>query len=251
MPEIEILAFGLAAVFGAALARGFFGFGFSALCVASMAWVLPPAMVVPLVFMLEILASIWMLPGVWRDVDFQWLRPVVSGLLIGTPLGVWALSVLPADIARISVYLLVIVLAAGVWQSGRARLRAVRREMPPSVCGVFIGAVNGLATLAGLTAAVFLLSSARSAAGIRASLVALFFISDLYAAILTSGFGLVESAHFKMLALFIAPLIAGLALGGRLFRRFHGGHYRGWALGLILTIALSGLAREFSRSGII
>ena len=209
-----------------------------------MSWAMPPAAVVPLVFMMEILASVWMLPGVWRDVDFKWLRPVALGLCAGTPVGVWTLAVLPPDFARIGVYALVAALAALVWKLGQSPNAGWRREIPAWVAGIFIGAINGLAALAGLAAAVFLLSSARNAAGIRASLVALFFISDLYAVFLGGGFGLVDASHFKMLALFALPLIVGLALGGALFRKFGGGKYREQALGLILAIAVMGLSRE-------
>ena len=241
MPTPEILIFCAIAVFGAALARGFFGFGFSALCVASMVWVIPPAVIVPLVFMLEICASVWMLPGVWREVDFKWLRPVAAGLLVGTPLGIWALVILPQDAARLGIYLLVITLVVAIRHSGRNPNARPRWDPPAGLSGIFIGAINGLATLAGLAAAVLLLSSPRSPAGIRASLVALFFISDLYAVLLGGGFGLVGPVHFKMLGLFMLPLVIGLILGSHLFRRFDGGHYRQWALGLILGIAVMGL----------
>ena len=58
--ELELSAaawiFLAAAVFFAAIVRGFAGFGFSALTVASLVFVLPPAVVVPLVLMLEVAA---------------------------------------------------------------------------------------------------------------------------------------------------------------------------------------------------
>ena len=46
-----------AAVFIAALVRGYSGFGLSALIVTSLALVIPPAEVVPLAMLLEVLAS--------------------------------------------------------------------------------------------------------------------------------------------------------------------------------------------------
>ena len=252
MPEAPVLAFCAAAVFGAALARGFFGFGFSALCVASMSWAMPPATAVPLVFMMEILASVGMLPGVWREVDFKWLRRVGLGLLAGTPLGVWALSVLPPDLARPGVYGLIVILAALVWRLGKTEGGGGGKQggggtVPAWLAGIFVGAVNGLSALGGLAASVFLLSSGRDPAGIRASLVALFFISDLYAVLWDGGLGLVAISHFQMAGLFALPLAAGIAAGSFLFRKSGGGKYRQWALGLILGIAVLGLGREISK----
>ena len=249
MPEAPVLAFCAAAVFGAAVARGFFGFGFSALCVASMSWAMPPAVAAPLIFMMEILASVGMLPGVWREVDFKWLRPVALGLLAGTPLGVWALSALPPDLARLGVYGLITILAALVWRLGKTGAKGATwgRRTPAWLAGVFVGAVNGLSTLGGMAASVFLLSSGRNPAGIRASLVALFFICDLYAVLWDGGFGLVGVFHFQMLALLVVPLAAGIAIGSFLFRKLDGGKYREWALGLILGIAVLGLGREIFK----
>ena len=88
--ELELSAaawiFLAAAVFFAAIVRGFVGFGFSALTVASLVFVLPPAVVVPLVLMLEVAASIQMLPGAWRHADFQWLLPTAAGVAVGSAL---------------------------------------------------------------------------------------------------------------------------------------------------------------------
>ena len=245
-PDPSLLVFFSAAVFGAAVARGFFGFGFSALCVAAMSWAMPPAVVVPLVFMMEVLASVWMLPGVWREADFKWLRPVLLALLVGTPIGVWALSVLPVDFARVGVYGLIATLAALVWRMGKIKT-APKWKAPNWLAGIFIGAVNGLSALGGLAASVFLLSSGRAAAGIRASLVVLFFVSDIWAIVWNGGLGLVGAIHFKMLALFALPLTAGIALGSWMFRKFGGGKYRELALALIFGIAFLGLGREIFK----
>ena len=64
----------LLVVFAAGIVRGFSGFGFSALCVAGLSLFATPAQVVPPIFMLEVLASISLLRGALKDVDWPWLR---------------------------------------------------------------------------------------------------------------------------------------------------------------------------------
>ena len=59
-----LLAFNLCVVFAAGLVRGFAGFGCSAATVAGMSRVVSPALVVPALFMLEILASLSQLRSV-------------------------------------------------------------------------------------------------------------------------------------------------------------------------------------------
>ena len=70
----------------AAFIRGYSGFGFSALTVTSLSLILPPAEVVPSAFMLEIAASIYMLPLVWRTVNWKVLRWLFLGVVLGLSL---------------------------------------------------------------------------------------------------------------------------------------------------------------------
>ena len=68
-----MLLYAVVAIGVAAFIRGYSGFGFSALTVTSLSLILPPAEVVPSAFMLEIAASIYMLPLVWRCYCFIWI----------------------------------------------------------------------------------------------------------------------------------------------------------------------------------
>ena len=54
--------YALVAIGVAAYIRGYSGFGFSAFTVTSLALILPPSEVVPTAYMLEVAASIHMLP---------------------------------------------------------------------------------------------------------------------------------------------------------------------------------------------
>ena len=72
----------------AAFIRGYSGFGFSALTVTSLSLILPPAEVVTSAFMLEIAASNYMLPLVWRTVNWKVLRWLLLGVVLGTPFGI-------------------------------------------------------------------------------------------------------------------------------------------------------------------
>ncbi len=65
------LSYVLAAILAAAFVRGYTGFGLSALIVTSVTLVLPPAEVVPIALVLEIAASVHMLPLVRKQVDWR------------------------------------------------------------------------------------------------------------------------------------------------------------------------------------
>ncbi|MGU9951976.1 MAG: TSUP family transporter [Gammaproteobacteria bacterium WSBS_2016_MAG_OTU1] len=234
--------FVVGAVLFAAVVRGFAGFGFSALSVALLAFIMPPAVVVPLVMMLEVAASIWLLPKARRDVDVKWLLPAAVGIFIGTPIGVALLAVLSPDIAQIAVYVVLTLFAALNFLQGRGKIRAI--AAPPIVAGAIAGAANGIAAIAGIVAALFLLASERKAVTVRASLIALFFVSDLYALVWGGGLGLLQKSHVVLFGVAIVPLSIGVIIGGMLFGRLGGGkNYRLFASGLILCAAIIGLSQ--------
>ena len=65
---ISLLSIAAVVVFAAAIIRGYSGFGFSMICAVSLPQVLPPIEVVPLILLLEVAASILLLPGVGRQI---------------------------------------------------------------------------------------------------------------------------------------------------------------------------------------
>ncbi len=97
MPGLEppALAFALIAVFAGAFVRGYSGFGSSLIWAASLTLVLPPAAVVPVILMLEVAASLRLLPGVWREVAWRSLWRLLIGAWAAMPAGLYFLANLP------------------------------------------------------------------------------------------------------------------------------------------------------------
>ena len=76
--EWPLLLACLPVVFIAALVRGYSGFGFSALTIASLSILIAPAKIVPVILLVEIVAGIGMLPSVWKHIDWRQLRLIGS-----------------------------------------------------------------------------------------------------------------------------------------------------------------------------
>jgi len=89
------LAYAVLCVFDAGVVRGYSGFGSSLLAITSLSLLLPPAEIVPSVFMPEIAASLHLLPSVWSDIHWRALTWLAIGCLIGTAFGVYALASVP------------------------------------------------------------------------------------------------------------------------------------------------------------
>ena len=65
----QLLLVSSIAIFLAAIVRGFSGFGFSLLSITAISIFMPAQEIVPSIFMLEVAASINMIPSIWREID--------------------------------------------------------------------------------------------------------------------------------------------------------------------------------------
>ncbi len=235
------LVFCLVAIFIAAIIRGYTGFGFSALVVSSMTLVLPPAESVPVILLLEVAASIGMLPHVWRDIDWRAIMWLCIGAAVGTPIGVYALATVPPDPARIVIAILVlfacVLLLRGYSLKGRPG------PFGTTATGAVSGIVNGIGAVGGLPVVIFFLATATGAAMTRATVVGYFFFTDLFATIFTAGHGLVTTDVLLRTALFLVPLYLGVALGSRRFMRTSPESFRRLAIVLLMVLSALGLAR--------
>jgi uncharacterized membrane protein YfcA len=239
--SLAALTYALAAVFLAALVRGYSGFGLSALIVTSLALVVPPVEVVPLVMLLEVAASIGMIRRVWRDVAWPATGVLLAGACAGTPLGVLLLTALPADAMRVVISLLVLGASLALWFG--LRFHALLGRGAVLGTGLVSGLANGSAAVGGLPLVLYFLSVSAGAAVVRATLIVyLLFLSGF-------GFGVAAwngLVTFEVLlrgAIFCLPLAFGIALGSNRFLRSSPESFRRFALVLLMALSLLGLLR--------
>ncbi len=236
-----MLLYGFLAILIAAVIRGYSGFGFSALTVTSLSLILPPAEVVPTAFLLEIVASIFMLPMVWRSIDWQKLNWLVLGILIGTPAGLLFLAEVPQDPVRFTISVLVLIACILLWKNFRFQREGGRRRL--LVVGGFSGLVNGAAGIGGLPIVLFLLSGSIRAEVLRATIVAFLFCSDIYATLLSGSQNLLSNELLARSVIFLFPLVVGVALGHRGFVKSSPESFRKFAIGLLILLSLAVIVR--------
>lgn len=247
-----LMAAGLAIVFGAGIVRGFAGFGFSALSVAGLALLVSPARVVPAIFVLEVLASISLLRHAARDIDWHWLGWLIAGNVLCLPLGIVLLAWLPETPLRLLIGALLL-LAAGLLRSGFSLALAPSAGVRLGV-GMASGFVNGVAAIGGIAVAVMLSTSQIAPAVMRATLIALFLFTDLYAlacaalvpllSIGTEAPATLLGAETLRWALWLAPaMLAGIWVGQRSFAGVSPEQFRRHVLNLLMLIAAISVLR--------
>ena len=237
-----MLLYAFSAILIAAFIRGYSGFGFSALAVTSLSLILSPAEVVPSAFLLEIVASIFMLPMVWRSIDWQKLIWLVLGVFLGTPAGVFFLAEIPQDPVRLTISVLVMLACILLWKNFQLQNEGGKIRL--LVVGFFSGLFNGAAGIGGLPIVLFLLSGSIHAEVLRATLVAFLLCSDIYATILSGSQKLLSNELLVRSSLFLFPLVIGVALGHRGFVKSSPESFRKLAIILLILLSFAGIFRS-------
>ena len=229
------------AILVAAFIRGYSGFGYSAMVIAASGVVTNPLHFVAVVVICETVMSLQAWRGVWRDVDWARVVPLMIGAAVGLPLGLWALTAISEDAARavISGYVLIM---CGVLMIGW------RMKRQAGLAGnVAAGVVSGLANapgMGGLPVVAFFAAQAVPAAVFRATLVAYFPLLDLYSAPLYWYSGLVTWDTITASLLTLPMVFLGNWLGSRHFLNTDPQDFRKFAIGLLAFLATMGLLKS-------
>lgn len=237
---IQIFAL-LASALVAAVVRGYSGFGFSAIVIAGASLVIEPAAIVPALFILEIIASIHMLPSVRHQIDFPNFWPLFAACVVGLPAGQFLLVHLPADTIRVCLALGILLATALLWH-GYEFSQQMNRTLA-CVAGFLLGFGSGMASMGGLLAMVIFLGVNYPAAQTRAMFVAIFFAMYIFGVGVSALNGLITGTTIWIVLVMLLPLFVGIFLGQRQYRASTQESFRKLALVLLTLLASIGIAR--------
>jgi uncharacterized membrane protein YfcA len=235
---IAVMAAGL--IIGS-VARGYSGFGFSALLVSSWSLVTDPARAVVVALILEVLASILQAVSVWRDVAWKRVRLLMVGALIGTPFGVLVLAHAPREPLKLGIAIFVLV--STLLLLGDLKLRVRIGALGTAMVGVVSGIANGSVAMGGLPVALLLTASGDTPAVIRATVVAYFFLLDLTGLFFLARQEVITRQDLSFAVLSLPVLAAGIWLGSRQFLGTTADAFRRTTLLLLIVIAAIGIVR--------
>ncbi len=226
----------------ASLARGYSGFGFSAVLIASWSLVTDPAKAIAVTVLLEIVASIIQAFSVWKSIPWKRVLLLMGGAAPGMLLGIIVLTSLPVDMLKLILAIFVLV-AAGLLSVGW-KLKARANDLGTFAVGVASGIVNGSIGMGGLPVALFLTADGDSPAKIRAAVVAYFFLLDMLGLILFSQIGIISADTFSLAILSFPVLLIGMFLGTRHFLGATPEGFRRVTLIMLMGIAVIGTVRS-------
>jgi uncharacterized protein len=230
------LAFALIVIFLAAVVRGYSGFGFSLLTITALSLVYAPAEVIPAIFILEIAASLHLLPAIWKHVHWRSLVPLLLGCLVATPFGVWALASLPAPPMQLALSLFVLI-AVALMAKGFA-LTTMPGPSSAAAAGAAAGLANGAFGIGGPPVILFYFASPAGHATGRASLIVFFLATDVIGLANQGPHGLVTWDSALRALLFLPVLVAGVWIGARTFKSANPETFRKAVLLIMAILAM-------------
>ena len=231
-------------VFIASIIRGFNGFGFSATCISGFSFILPAIEIVPVILILEVFISIFMIPYVWNKIDWDFVFKLLIGIGIGSPVGLYLLKYLSAGTTHLYVCLIIIFFSL-LLMKGYTN-KNINNDQSKIFTGIISGALNGLTTLGGMPVAFFLLVTSIQPAVIRGSLAALFFLTDVYAFILSFFGGIVDMTTIYRTVPLIIILPLGAYIGNKFFIKSKEQLYRKVVFYFLIVISIFGILRIYS-----
>ena len=231
-----LIAFSCLIIFLAAIVRGFSGVGFSLHTITALSLFYPPAEIIPSIFMLELAASLNLLPALWKDIHWKSLGPLTLGCLIATPIGVWALANFPAAPMQIALSIFVLVATFLMWW-GYA-LKTMPGTFASTLAGAASGLSNGAFGIGGPPVILFYFASPAGNVAGRASLVAFFLATDVIGLANQSVHGLITWATIVQAAVYLPALLAGVWIGARSFKGTDPDTFRKYVLGILALLAV-------------
>lgn len=225
----------------AGIVRGFSGFALSAMVMATAVMILPPLELIPMLWFLEMSASILMLKNGWDGADKTMTYGLAGGSFIGWPIGLALTASLPVATSKTVALSVIVVLAATLLAKIRMPFLATKTGLYGS--GVLAGIASGLASVGGMVVAVYVLAAQSPANVMRASLVLYLFLTSVISLVILIAFGVMDIASVTRGFVFAAPTMIGVIIGQQFFTERLARYYRPFCLALLIGLAILGLIR--------
>lgn len=214
MPSIEVLIFAPLITLAAYIIFGISGFGSTLVAIPLLAHLYPIKFVIPMVVLLDCIATIRQAVKLRSGVYKQELLPLLPFMLAGMGAGVFLLIRLPAEIVLLC--LGVFVFGYGVYYALRhdSVFRLARWTAAP--IGLFAGTTSALFGVGGPLYVMYLTGRGATPDHIRATLPVIFSFTTVGRIALFAATGLFSESVLLTAAALLPVMVVGLYCGNRL-----------------------------------
>ena len=220
-------------------ARGFSGFGSALIFMPLASSLAAPRLVAALLLIIDFVAAAPLIPNAWNHADRKATAVMVSGALVGVPIGTYFLSRLDPVTTRWIISAFVFALLMLLLSGWRYR----GKDFPALSVGIggLSGFCSGLAQTGGPPIVGSWLGRPLASAIARANILLFFGASDFFSAVSYTSTGLI-SADALRFSLLVGPVYGiGVWFGAQLFGRASERLFRAICYALIAAAVIIGL----------
>lgn len=229
----------LGVVFLAGIARGLSGFGTGMIIAPVAGAIYGPKAALTLLVLIDILPALPVTIPAFRIARWGEVIPVLVGMVVGVPVGVWILVNGDELVLRWLICLTILACVAVLWM--RWTWRGPRNTGVSLGLGGFAGILSGIASIPGPPVIAYWMTAGLPAAIVRANLLTLFFLSTFIGLANISLAG-IFAWDIALRALIAAPVyFVGILAGTMAFSRGGEQLYRVATFVLILLAAILAL----------
>ncbi|MCI0868540.1 MAG: sulfite exporter TauE/SafE family protein [Chloroflexi bacterium] len=180
-----------------------------------------------------------------RHLNVRDSLPIILLGLAGALVGAYVLSTSGDRVLRLSIVVLIILLAAATaFNPARLRGRVPYPKVVGGLIGFFVGVMLGSLAIGGPLLVLFVLSRGWDRHSIRAFLSLYLFVIMVSATVGYIPAGLFTQERTMLTLVALPPALLGFWLGSRLAGRMNEGLFRRVAIGVIVASSVSVLVRE-------
>ena len=226
----------------AGVVRGYSGFGFAVISVIGLNFFLEPKQSVAVVLSLDLICSINLLKKAINQANFETLKKLTIGSLLGIPIGYTCLLLIPSEILKILICLVIVVLSLFLFSSYRPF--DTEKTSTKLAFGLASGAGTASASIGGPMIVYYMLSSNLSTSTQRATMILFFIIIELLSITTIMLGGMVDATLPKALLILLVPTLISVQVGQYLFTRKPPVTLKSFALPVMITVAVLGLVNS-------
>ncbi|HEY7205697.1 MAG TPA: sulfite exporter TauE/SafE family protein [Methylomirabilota bacterium] len=227
---------GAVVIAAACFVQGLAGFGIGLLSLAFLPWLISPQQAVVLITLYGTVAIAIIFLSLRRDFTWDGMAELLIGTVLATAPGVWLLAVLPADLLKRLIGLVLVGIVALEWR-GLYPERLTGRGWGLGA-GLAAGLLGGAIGTPGPPVILYAASRGWSARTVKANIQAFLTINQ---AVILAGYwwaGLLDAELWRLSWLYALPGAAGLTAGMMLFSRLNRERFRPVVFSVLL---LSGI----------
>jgi len=235
--ELETVVL-MVAVCGASALQSATGIGFGVIAGPILLILLNDGSAIQISIVLNLLIASILTPALWKQADRSLLKQLVTGLAIGSPLGLLIFLNVDVVLLKLGAGIAVLLTLYMVVHVVRSAARDKARE-PGRIEQVSVGAIAGIMGVClgmpGPVPAAWMAANGCAKDSIRATILAMFVVSYAVALALQAGLAEVGTGVARYSLLLAPPTILGILAGQYLGRRLSEKIYR-WILTAVLTL---------------